>query len=192
MALDRLRDRIGDRVHALAVVHRDPRAADAFELIDDLVDGDAGPQAERHESGDPFGEGCRVSAAAADLRENFEQALLVLVDGHIQRAVSGEDLLCAARDHVGPGPRSEDRGLRRNFDVNFRRLLRVRDTDVQDLVFPRAVAVDGDAFAMQVEREQVGLLHVLHSRLPPHVDRLRDRGIAPVLERGLHPHVPFR
>src|SRR5438046_1565366 len=134
------------------------RAADALELIDDLVDRDAGPQAERHESGDPFGEGCRVSAAAADLRENFEQALLVLVDGHIQRAVSGEDLLCAARDHVGPGPRSEDRGLRRDFDVDCRRLLR-RDTDVQDLVFPRAVAVDGDAFAMQIEPDEVGLLH---------------------------------
>src|SRR5207244_13068209 len=43
--LDRLRDRVGDRVDAFSVVDRDPRAADPFELVDDLVDGDAGPQA---------------------------------------------------------------------------------------------------------------------------------------------------
>src|SRR5713226_6559318 len=73
--LDRLRDRIGDRVDALAVVDRDPRAADAFELIDDLVDRDPGSKAERDQSGDPFRKRCRVSAAAANLGEDFEQAL---------------------------------------------------------------------------------------------------------------------
>src|SRR5437660_11564716 len=137
MALDRLRNRIGDRVDALAVVHRDPRAADAFELIDDLVDGDAGPQAERHESGDPFREGCRVSPAASDLRENFEQALLVLVDGDVQGAVSGEDLLRATRDDVGPGPRPEDSSLRRDFEVDGSRRPRVAATYLQNLGFPR-------------------------------------------------------
>src|SRR5207247_5761742 len=39
--------------------------------------------------------------------------------------------------------------------------------------------------------EEVVLLHVLHGRLPPHGDRLRDGGVAPVLERGLHPDMPF-
>src|SRR5438046_1925216 len=41
--LDRLRDRVGDRVDAFSVVDRDPRAADPFELVDDFVDRDAGP-----------------------------------------------------------------------------------------------------------------------------------------------------
>src|SRR3989441_3760202 len=51
--LDRLGDRVGDRIHALPVVDRDPRAPDALELVDDLVDRDAGPQAERDEARDP-------------------------------------------------------------------------------------------------------------------------------------------
>src|SRR5207253_212428 len=91
--LDRLRDRVGDRIHALPVVDRNPRAPDAFELVDDLVNRDAGSQAQRHEPGDSFREGCRVAAAAADLREDLEEAFLVLVDGDVEGAVSREDLL---------------------------------------------------------------------------------------------------
>src|SRR5207249_1464921 len=78
--LDRLRDRVRDRVDALPVVDRDPRAADALELVDDLVDRDAGPQAQGNEARDAFREGGSISAAAADLREHFEGAFLVLVD----------------------------------------------------------------------------------------------------------------
>src|SRR6267143_1654935 len=72
VALDRLRDCIGDRVDALTVVHCNPRAADAFELVDDLVDRDTGSEAERHETRDPFREGRGVSASPSDLRKHLE------------------------------------------------------------------------------------------------------------------------
>ena len=87
--LDRLRDCVGDRVDALPMVDRDPRAADALELVDDLVDRDAGPQVQGNEARDAFREGGSISAAAADLREHFEEAFLVLVDRDVQGAVSG-------------------------------------------------------------------------------------------------------
>src|SRR5437899_6049776 len=153
--LDRLRDRVGDRIHALPMIDRDPRAADAFELVDDLVDRDAGPQAQRHEPGDPFREGRRVAAAAADLREDLEEAFLVLVDGDVERAVSREDLLRAACDHVRAGAGPQRRGLRGNFDADRFRLLRFRDADVQDLVLAGPVAVHRDAFALEFVGEEV-------------------------------------
>src|SRR5438093_2062359 len=153
MPLDRLRDCVGDGVDALPVVHRDARAPDALELVDDLVDRDAGAQAERDEARDAFRERRRVSAAAADLREHLEQAFLVLVDRHVQRAVSGEDLLRPAGDHIGTGARPDDGGLGRHLDVNLFRLVLLRDPDIEDLVPARAVAVDRDPFAMEVERE---------------------------------------
>src|SRR3989475_64483 len=81
VTLDRLRDRVRDRIHPFPVVDCDPRAADALELVDDLVDRDARPQAQGDEARDPFREGGRVAAAAADLREHPEQAFLVLVGG---------------------------------------------------------------------------------------------------------------
>src|SRR2546425_491150 len=190
--LDRLRDRVGDRVYALAVVDRDPRAADALGLVDNLVDRDAGSEAQRHEPGDPFREGRRVAAAAADLREDLEQAFLVLVDGDVEGAVSREDLLGAARDHVGAGAGPQGRRLRGNLDADRLRLLRLRDADVQDLVLARAVAVHRDAFALELVRQEICLLHVVHRGLAWEVDRLRDGGVAPVLERGLHANVPFR
>src|SRR5213594_4641388 len=87
--LDRLRDCVGDRVDALPMVDRDPRAPDALELVDDFVDRDAGPQAEGDEARDPFREGGRIAAAAADLREHLEEAFLVLVDRDVQGTVSG-------------------------------------------------------------------------------------------------------
>src|SRR5438034_10008343 len=87
--LDRLRDRVRDRVDALPVVDRDPRAPDALELVDDFVDRDAGPQVQGNEARDAFREGGSISAAAADLREHFEEAFLVLVDRDVQGAVSG-------------------------------------------------------------------------------------------------------
>src|SRR5213594_846561 len=152
--LDRLRDRVRDRVDALPMVDRDPRAPDALELVDDFVDRDARTQAQRHEARDAFRERRGVAAAAADLREHLEQALLVLVDRDVQGAVSGEDLLCSARDDVRSGPRPKSRGLRRHLDVDPLRLVRLRDADVEDLVLARAVAVHGDAFAVEVEREQ--------------------------------------
>src|SRR2546428_754051 len=86
----------------------------------------------------------------------------------------------------------KSRGLRRQLNVDLLRLVRLRDADVEDLVLARAVAVHRDAFAVQVEREQVRLLHVLDGGLTWQIDRLRDRGVAPVLEGGLHSHVPFR
>src|SRR5438094_4425154 len=132
--LNRLRDRVGDRVDALPMVDRDPRAPDALELVDDLVDRDARTQAERDEARDAFREGRRVAAAAADLREHLEQALLVLVDRDVQGAVSGEDLLCSARDDVRTGARPDDGGLGRHLHVNRFRLLGLRDADVEDLV----------------------------------------------------------
>src|SRR2546428_5193174 len=192
VTLDCLRDRVRDRVDALPVVDRDPRAADALELVDDLVDRDAGPKAERGEARDAFCEGGRVAAPAADLREHLEEAFLVLVDRDVQRAVSGQDLLRAAGDHVGTGSRPDDGGLGWHLDVNLFRLLRVSDADVEDLVLARSVAVDRDALAVQIVGEQVGLLHVLDGGLAGKVDRLRDRGVAPVLERSLHANVPFR
>src|SRR6266571_74451 len=190
--LDRLRDRVGDRIHALPVVDRDPRAPDALELVDDLVDRDAGPQAERDEARDALRERGRVPAAAADLCEHLEQAFLVLVDRHVQRTVSGEDLLRSAGDHVGTGARPDDRGLWGHFDMDLFRVLGLRDADVEDLVLARAVAVHRDAFTVEVEREQVRLFHVLDGGFPRQVDCLRDRGIAPVLEGGLHANMPFR
>src|SRR5881397_459088 len=132
--LDRLRDRVRNRVDALPMVDRDPRAPDALELVDNLVDRDAGPQAERDKTRDAFRERRGVAAAAADLCEHLEQALLVLVDRHVQRAVSGEDLLRPTGDHVVTGARPDDRGLRGHFDVDLFRLARLRDADVQDLV----------------------------------------------------------
>src|SRR3989441_4216280 len=192
VALDRLRDRVGDRVDALPVVDRDPRAPDALELVDDLVDRDAGPQAQRHETRDAFRERRRVAAAAADLREHLEQALLVLVDRDVQGAVSGEDLLCSARDDVRSGARPDDCRLGRHRNMDLFRLLGLRDADVEDLVLARSVAVHRDAFAVEVEREQVRLLHVLDGGLPREIDRLRDRGVAPILESGLHSDMPFR
>src|SRR2546426_9428278 len=192
VSLDRLRDRVGDRVDALSMVDRDPRAPDALELVDDLVDRDAGPQAQRHEARDAFRERRGVAAAAANLREHLEQALLVLVDGHVQRAVSGQDLLRSAGDDVRTGARPDDCRLGRHRNMNLFRLLGLRDADVEDLVLARAVAVHGDAFAVEVEGEQVGLLHVLDGGLPREIDRLRDRGVAPILEGGLHSDMPFR
>src|SRR2546428_1377781 len=189
--LDRLRDRVGDRVDALPMVDRDPRAADAFELVDDLVDRDAGPEAQRHEPGDPFREGRRVSAAAADLREDLEEAFLVLVDGDVEGAVSREDLLRAARDHVRAGAGPQGRRLRGNFDADRLRLLRLRDPDVQDLVLTRAVAVHGDAVALELVGEEVRLLHILDGGLARPADRLRDRSVAVILERGLQTDVPL-
>src|SRR5438093_3842824 len=190
--LDRLRDRVRDRVDALPMVDRDPRAPDALELVDDLVDRDAGPQAQRHETRDAFRERRGVAAAAADLREHLEQALLVLVDGHVQRAVSGQDLLRSAGDDVRTGARPDDCRLARHRNMDLFRLLGLRDADVEDLVLARAISVHGDAFAVEVEREQIRLLHVLDGGLPREIDRLRDRGVAPVLEGGLHSDMPFR
>src|SRR2546425_2979979 len=190
--LDRLRDRVGDRIHALPMVNRDPRAPDALELVDDLVDRDAGPKAERDKARDAFRERRGVAAAAADLREHLEKALLVLVDGHVQRAVSGQDLLRSAGDDVRTGARPDDCRLGRHRNMDLFRLLGLRDADVEDLVLARAVAVHGDAFAVEVEGEQVGLLHVLDGGLPREIDRLRDRGVAPILEGGLHSDMPFR
>src|SRR3989449_2128097 len=192
VTLDRLRDRVRDRIHPFTVVDRDPRAADALELVDDLVDRDARPQAQGDEARDPFREGGRVAAAAADLREHLEQAFLVLVDRDVQGAVPGQDLLRSTGDHVGTGSRPDDGGLGWHLDVNLFRLLRVSDADVEDLVLARSVAVDRDALAVQIVGEQVGLLHVLDGGLAGKVDRLRDRGVAPVLERSLHANVPFR
>src|SRR2546422_6564496 len=192
VTLDRLRDRVGDRVDALPMVDRDPRAPDALELVDDFVDRDAGPQAERDETRDAFRERRGVAAAAANLREHLEQAFLVLVDGHVQRAVSGQDLLRSAGDDVRTGAWPDDCRLGRHRNMDLFRLLGLRDADVEDLVLARAVAVHGDAFAMEVEREQIRLLHVLDGGLPREINRLRDRGVAPVLEGGLHSHVPFR
>src|SRR5207245_8462611 len=148
--LDRLRNRVGNRVDALPVVDRDPRAPDALELVDDLVDRDAGPKAERDEARDAFRERRRVAAAAADLREHLEQAFLVLVDRHVQRAVSGQDLLRPSGDDVRTGSRPDHEGLGWYLDMDRFRLVRLRDADIQDLVLPRAVAVDRDSFAVQI------------------------------------------
>src|SRR2546426_12261793 len=180
--LDGLCDRVGDRVDALPMVDRDPRAPDALELVDDLVDRDAGPQAERDEARDALRERGRVAASAADLREHLEEALLVLVDRHVQRAVSGEDLLRSTGDHVGTGSGPDDGGLRRHLDVDLFRLVRVCDSDVEDLILPRAVAVHRDAFAVQIVCEQVGFLHVLDGGLAREIDRLRDGRVRVVLE----------
>src|SRR2546427_1870948 len=147
--LDRLRDRVRDRVDALPMVDRDPRAPDALELVDDLVDRDAGPQAERDEARDAFRERRGVAAAAANLREHLEQAFLVLVDGHVQRAVSGQDLLRSAGDDVRTGAWPDDCRLGRHRNMDLFRLLGLRDADVEDLVLARAVAVHGGAFAME-------------------------------------------
>src|SRR2546428_8745053 len=151
--LDRLRDRVGDRVDALPMVDRDPRAADAFELVDDLVDRDAGPEAQRHEPGDPFREGRRVSAAAADLREDLEEAFLVLVDGDVEVAVSREDLLGAARNDVGAGAGPPGRRLRGNLDAGRLRVFRPPDAPVQGFVPARAPAGHRDAFALELVRQ---------------------------------------
>src|SRR5437870_5161771 len=124
--------------------------------------------------------------------EHLEQAFLVLVDRDVQGAVPGQDLLRSTGDHVGTGSRPDDGGLGWHLDVNLFRLLRVSDADVEDLVLARSVAVDRDALAVQIVGEQVGLLHVLDGGLAGKVDRLRDRGVAPVLERSLHANVPFR
>src|SRR5438093_6625657 len=122
--LDRLRNRVGDRVDALPVVDRDARAPDALELVDDLVDRDAGPQAERCKARDAFRERGRVAAAAADLREHLEQALLVLVDRHVQRAVSSQDLLRPSGDDVRTGPRPDAEGLGWQLDEHLSRPVR--------------------------------------------------------------------
>src|SRR3990170_3719555 len=110
--LDRLRDRVRDREDPLPVVERQPRAADPLELIDDLVDRHTRAEAQRHEPREAFREARRVPAAAADLREQLEQSLVVLVDRHVQRAVAREDLLRPACDHVGPPPGPCDDRLR--------------------------------------------------------------------------------
>src|SRR2546427_3180012 len=192
VTLDGLRDRVRNRVDAVPVVDRAPRAADALELVDDFVDGDPGPQAERDQTRDPFREGGRVAPAPADLREDLEEAFFVLVDRDVQGAVSGQDLLRAAGDHVGTRSRPDDGGLGRHVDMDLLRLLGLRDADVEDLVLARAVAVDRDALAVQLVGEQVGRLHVLEGGLARHIDRLRDRGIAIFLERRLHANMPFR
>src|SRR5213594_3531627 len=116
--LDRLRDRVRDRVDAFPMVDRDPRAPDALELVDDLVDRNAGPQAEGDEARDAFRERRGVAAAAANLREHLEEAFLVLVDRDVQGAVSGQDLLRAAGDHVGTRSRPDDGGLGRHLDMD--------------------------------------------------------------------------
>src|SRR5207245_7615401 len=161
VTLDRLRDRVRDRIDALPVVDRDARAADALELVDDFVDWDAGSQAQGNEARDPFREGGGVAAAAADLGEHLEEAFLVLVDRDVECAVSGEDLLCAAGDHVGTGSRADDGGLGRHLDMDRLRLLGLRDADVEDLILPRPVAVHRDAPAVEVHRHDVRLLHTL-------------------------------
>src|SRR3989441_4818433 len=147
VTLDCLRDRVRDRIDALPVVDRDPRAADALELVDDLVDRDAGPKAERDEARDAFREGGRVSAAAADLREHLEEAFLVLVDRDVERAVSGQNLLRAAGDHVGTRSGPDGGGLGWHLDADLLWLVGLRDADVEDLVLARAVAVHCDALA---------------------------------------------
>src|SRR3990172_4186140 len=197
--LDCLRDRIGNRVDAFAVVQGDPRASDALELVDDLVDRDAGAKAQGHEAREALRERGGVSAAPADLREHFEQAFVVLVDGHVEGAVAREDLLRAPRDDVGAGAGSRDRRLRRHLDADLLRRRRgrlrrsgLRDADIEDLVLARTVPVHRDALALQLVREEVRLLHVVHGRVVGHVDRLRHSRITVVLEGRLHPHVPLR
>src|SRR5437879_2100523 len=98
---------------------------------------------------------------------------------------------CNGRLHAGLLHPDAALDLLRAFDADFRRLLCLHDADVQDLVFPRSVAVHRDALALQIESKEVGLLHVLHGRLPGHVDRLRDSGVGIVLETRLHTHVPL-
>src|SRR2546427_10041505 len=132
--LDRLRDRVRDRVDALPMVDPDPRAPDALELVDDFVDRDARTQAQRHETRDAFRERRSLAAAAAELRGHLEQALLVLVDGHVQRAVSRQNLLRSAGDDVRTGARPDDCRLGRHRNMDLFRLLGLRDADVEDLV----------------------------------------------------------
>src|SRR6058998_2012699 len=187
--LDRLRDRVRDRVDALPMVDRDPRAPDALELVDDFVDRDARTQAQRHETRDAFRERRRVAAAAADLREHLEQALLVLVDRDVQGAVSGEDLLCSARDDVRSGPRPKSRGLRRYLDVDLLRLVRLRDGGVapilesglhSDMPFRRDVVGRREDLLpllrdfLQAARGPVVVENLLHEVLPPKSLALRD------------------
>src|SRR3990170_5754678 len=108
--LDRLRNRVRDREDPLPVVQCEARAADPLELVDDLVHGHAGPEAQGHEPRDPLREARGVPAAPPDLREQLEEPLAVLVHGDVQRAVAREDLLRAARDDVRPLPGAGDEG----------------------------------------------------------------------------------
>src|SRR2546428_749280 len=121
-----------------------------------------------------------------DVRLHGAPELVERLDGRLDAR-----LLRAARDHVRAGARPQRRGLRGDFDADLLRLLRLRNADVQDLVLAGAVAVHGDAFAVQVMGQEVRFLHVLHGRLPRQVDRFRHRGVAPVLERRLHANVPL-
>src|SRR5438128_10207588 len=63
VTLDRLRDRVRDRIDALPVVDRDPLSAAALELVADFVDGDPGQQAGRGQTRQPFREGGRLAPA---------------------------------------------------------------------------------------------------------------------------------
>src|SRR5581483_10303766 len=212
LAPEGLREAVGHRVDLLAVVVGDLGRADAVELLDDLLGRDAAAQAKAREARDGLGEGGRVAAAAADLREDLEEAVLVLVDGHVERAVAGLDLLRGARDDVGARAGLEDHGARGRgaLDLLARggalgglgravqrglpgglALQLLRLAQVEHLVLPAAVAVDGDALAARVVGQEVGLLHVGLGGVLGEVDGLADRGVHVLLEGRLHLHVPL-
>src|SRR2546425_1106399 len=117
-----------------------------------------------------------------DVRFHGAPELVERLDGRLDAGLLHPDVpLDRLRDDVRAGAGPQGRGLRRNFDADLLRLLRLRDADVQDLVLAGAVAVHGDAFAVQLIGQEVRFLHVLHGRLPRQVDRFRHRGVAPVL-----------
>src|SRR3990170_4588986 len=67
----------------------------------------------------------------------------------------------------------------------------IESASVQNLTGPAAVAVDGDPFAAQAIRQQVGVGHVFSRGFMREVDRFRNGIIGVFLKRGLDPDVVF-
>ena len=176
-----LLDPPGDCVRAGGAAHPVPpdggRTADPAQLLQDFVDRNAGAQRNGHQ---PRG-GLRLGGAAARLAgggEHLTDAVLIVVDGDVE--VAAADL------HALGNPAGDLRARTRENGVGGCGRLGIDRTDVEHLVLPAAVAVDGDPLTAQLKGQTVDLGHVLVTGLVGEVYRLGDGVVHMILEGGLH------
>ena len=208
--LDGLGDGVGAGHNGDALLPQAGGAADALELLDDLLGVHAGPDGHGHQAGGGLGL-AGAAAGPAGVGKDLADAGLVVVDRDIEVAAADLHLLGVAHGDLGPGPGQEAAvgagadqaaaavavGLQHGVHhgvaggVLGGLVLAVVDlADVEHLLVPAAVPVDGGALAAQGVGQAVDLGHVLLAGGVGEVHRLGHGVVGVALEGGLHLHVP--